>query len=276
MKKRHLVFVYALCMLLAIPAAAGQVTKSDRATVEFSDPSRPGLLEVSTHTGSITVKGTSRKDVSVEARVRTRPVSETPPEKDGMKRIKLVAATGLEIEEKNNIMTVEVSSNMKAVDLVIEVPLNTSLKLEGHNNGDIIVENIQGEIEAEHHNGPLTLTGISGSIIANTHNGEVRVVFDRIDPEKPMSFITYNGNIDVTFPPTIKATAVLKTVMGEILSDFDLTLETKPVKRQKDERDKGGKFKISFEENIYGTINGGGPEYRFETRNGDIILRSSK
>ena len=275
MKKRHLFFVYALCMLLTIPAAAGQVTKSDRATVEFSDPSRPGLLEASTHTGSIMVKGTSRKDVSVEARVRTRPISESPSEKDGMKRIR-ISTTGLEITEKNNIMTVEVSSVEKAVDLIIEVPLNTSLRLDGHNNGEIIVENIQGEIEADHHNGPLTFTRISGSIIANTHNGEVRVLFDRIDPEKPMSFSTYNGDIDVTFPPTIKATAVLRTEQGEVLSDFDLTLETKPVKRQKDERDKGGTFKISFDDNIYGTINGGGPEYRFETRNGDIILRSSK
>jgi len=275
MKKQHLFIVYALCLLLAVPAAAVQETKSDRATVQFSDPSRPGLLKASTHNGSITVKGTSRKDVSVEAQTQTRSLSKRSSEKEGMKMIRL-SSTGLEIEEKNNIMSIEVSSMQKTVDLVIEVPLNTSLMLDGHNGGQITVENIQGDIEVDHHNGPLSLTGISGSIIAHTFNGEVRVVFDRIEPDKPMSFSTYNGDIDVTFPPAIKATAVLKTEQGDVLSDFNLVLETKPIKQQKDEREKGGKFKISFDENIYGKINGGGPEYRFETHNGDIILRRSK
>jgi len=275
MKKQHLFIVYTLCLLLAVPAAAVQETKSDRATVQFSDPSRPGLLEASTFNGSITVKGTSRKDVSVEAQTQTRSLSKRSSEKEGMKRIQL-STTGLEIEEKNNIMSIEVSSMQKTVDLVIEVPLNTSLILDGHNGGQITVENIQGDIEVDHHNGPLSLTGISGSIIANTFNGKVLVTFDRIDPNKPMSFSTFNGDIDVTFPAELKATALLKSERGDILSDFDLVLETKPTKQQKDEREKGGKFKISFDENIYGKINGGGPEYRFETHNGDIILRRSK
>lgn len=41
----------------------------------------------------------------------------------------------------------------------------------------------------------------------------------------------------------------------------------------KAEKNSKGSFKISYGGWTFGTINGGGPEYSFETMNGDIIIR---
>src|SRR5512141_2217003 len=51
--------------LPAQPAAAGE---PQRVTIPFSDPSRPGKVELDIVMGSITVKGTNRKDVQIEGR----------------------------------------------------------------------------------------------------------------------------------------------------------------------------------------------------------------
>ena len=57
-----------LLFLLAGVAAFGQDGQPDRATVPFSDPSRPKSLHASLINGGITVKGYDGKDAIVEAR----------------------------------------------------------------------------------------------------------------------------------------------------------------------------------------------------------------
>jgi DUF4097 and DUF4098 domain-containing protein YvlB len=190
-----------------------------------------------------------------------------------MRKIAAAGGTGLEIEEDDNVIEVDVSSLRQSIDLIIQVPYSTSLELEAHNFGDITVENVTGEIEANNHNGAIRLTGISGVVVANTWNGEVVVSFTSVDPDKAMSFSTWNGDIDVTFPANIKASVKMKSEQGEVYSDFDIQLDTTS---QKKEVKKEGKYRISFEKYIIGSINGGGPEYHFKTYNGDIFIRKSK
>jgi len=251
---------------------------ADRATVPFSNPSKPGLVEVGVHNGGITIKGYDGKEVIVEAKVRERLIQEEKPKKEvkGLHLIRVPGGTGLEIEEEDNVMEVNVSSLKQTIDLFIQVPYNTSLELSSHNNGDIVVENVNGEIEASNHNGMLTLTGISGSVVANTFNGSVTVTFVKVDPGKPMSFSTWNGDVDVTFPANIKARVKMKSERGDIYSDFDMQIDKSPQKTEEDERKEGGGYRISFDKYIVGTINGGGPDYTFKNFNGDIYIRKSQ
>lgn len=304
MKKLSNYFVCAILLLFAGAVVYTQESTVDRATVSFSNPSKPGWVKVSVHNGGITIKGYEGKEVIVEAksrgktlkspeekmaeeiaeRVRTRVAREIREReeereekkqrsREGMKRIPLAGGTGLEIEEANNVMEVGVSSHRQTIDLTIQVPYSTSLELDTYNNGDITVENITGEIEANNHNGAIRLTGISGVVVANTWNGEVVVSFTSVDPEKPMSFSTWNGDIDVTFPAGVKANVRMKSDRGEVYSDFDIQLDTAP---QKKEVKREGKYRISFEKYIIGSINGGGPEFHFKTYNGDILIRKAK
>ena len=302
MKKMNFYFACTILIFIAGVLSYSQEEKVDRATVPFSDPSRPGLLKVDIHNGGITIKGYEGKEVIIEAKTRGKIVQrlkstgirdiiedrvrgkieqelkekQKEAKTEGMQRIQIPIGTGLEVEEENNVMEVEVSSLKQTVDLIIQVPYSTSLELDAHTNGDIIVENVKGEIEVDHHNGELKLIAISGAVVAHTFNGHIFVTFTEVNPEKPMSFSTWNGDIDVTFPSNVKAKIKMKSERGEIYTDYDIQLDKTPQKVEKDSRKEGGKYKISFEKHIIGTINGGGPEYQFNTYNGDILIRKAK
>ncbi len=185
-----------------------------------------------------------------------------------------VATTGLEIEEENNVIEIDIESQRQAVDLTIQVPYATSLEIDSYTNGDIIVENIKGEVEVEKYSGEVKLSAISGSAVAHTYSGNIVVTFTKVDPGKPMSFNNYSGDIDVTFPADIKATIKMKSNRGDIYSDFDISLKASPQKVEKP-GEKGGKYRVSFDY-FYGTINGGGPEYHFKTYSGDVFIRKAK
>jgi hypothetical protein len=276
MMKLKRLFPYVMLIFLAGILSFAQESKVDRATVPFSDPSRPGFLKVDVYKGAVTVKGYNGKEVVVEARVRGKMISEKKEMTAKAKGMKLIqaATTGLEIEEENNVIEIDVDSQRQAVDLTIQVPYATSLEIDSYTDGDILVENIKGEIEVEKYKGELKLSAISGSAVAHTYSGNIVVTFTKVDPGKPMSFNNYSGDIDVTFPADIKASIKMKSNQGDIYSDFEISLKPSPQKVEKS-REKGGKYRVSFDY-IYGTINGGGPEYLFKTYQGDIFIRKAK
>lgn len=277
MRKLTKQFACFILLLFAGALVLAQEGRVDRATVPFSDPSKPGMVEASVHYGSITVKGYEGKEVIVEARLREKLLTKKKaPEKAKGMRLIQVAVTGLTIEERNNKMEIGVSSVRNTVDLEIQVPYSTSLELGGHNKGDITVEKVSGEIEVARHNGSLRLTDVSGAIVAHTYNGEILVTFLKVDPEKPMSFSTYNGDIDVTFPPAIKADVKMSSQQGDIYSDFEVSMKRTPQKVEDKPQEKGERYRISFDRHIYGSINGGGPEFHFKTYHGDIFIRKGK
>jgi hypothetical protein len=288
---RNILMGLALLVCAALLGYA-QDAKTDRAVVPLTDPAKPVLIKADVLMGSITVKGYDGKEVIVEAKVRERSLTDedeeeaeededAEEEKDkaakiaGMKKIGAVS-TGLEVEESNNIVSISAESWKYAVDITIQAPRASSLELQSTNDGDIVVENVSGEIEVENVNGSNTLKNISGNAVVNTVNGDVTVTMTRVTPDKPMSFSSMNGDVDVTFPADIKANVKMKSQQGEIYSDFDITLKPVPQKAEEVSKSGKGKYRISFEKYVYGTINGGGPEYSFNTFNGDVFIRKGK
>jgi DUF4097 and DUF4098 domain-containing protein YvlB len=280
-------------VLLVVAAALGlaQDAKVDRAVVPLTTPGKPALIKAGVLTGGIIVKGYEGKEIVVEARVREEKLSEGDEEdvaelagdeedvadkSAGMKLIPVVG-TGLEIEEQDNIVTINSESWKNAVDLVIQVPSASNLELSSTNDGDIVVENVSGAIEVSNVNGSNTLRNVSGNVVAHTVNGEILVTLSRVTPDKPMSFSTMNGDIDVTFPADVKAAVRLKSQQGDIYSDFDVSLKPTPQKPAEEALKSGkGKYRISFDRFLTGAINGGGPEFTFNTFNGDIYIRKGK
>jgi DUF4097 and DUF4098 domain-containing protein YvlB len=298
MNKTHRNILLGLA-LLACAALLGnaQDAKTDRAVVPLTNPAKPALIKADVLMGSITVKGYDGKEVIVEAKIRERSLTDVDEEDDeetraalagedkeekdkaakvaGMKKIGVVS-TGLEVEESNNVVSISAESWKYAVDITIQVPRASSLELHSTNDGDIVVESVSGEIEVENVNGSNTLRNISGNAVVNTVNGDVTVTMTQVTPDKPMSFSSMNGDVDVTLPADIKATVKMKSQQGEIYSDFDITLKPVPQKAEEVSKSGKGKYRISFEKNIYGAINGGGPEYSFNTFNGDVFIRKGK
>lgn len=259
----------------AAAASSAQESPADRVNVEFSDPGRPGIVRVGLTSGGITVTGYSGGEVIVEARVRQDRPATASDRADGLRLVPSVA-TGLTVEEDGNVMKVSASSHDRTIDLTIQVPFQTSLVLKCVNDGDIRVEQVEGEIEVNNINGGVTLTGVSGSVVAHALNEDLIVTFVEVEPGKSMSFSSLNGDVDVTFPPDLKARLVLKSDQGEIYSDFEIASDPTVSRLEvEDSRGRGGSYRVKVDRTFHGTVNGGGPEMSFTTFNGDIFVRKA-
>lgn len=278
MKKNILILSLLFLAVTIAPYLIAQEEVVDRLSVPFSNPAEPGFLEVGLVNGGITVTGYDGTEVIVEAKARMKSIKESKQDEKvkGMIRIP-VTTTGLEIEEENNHIEIGVESYKRTIDLDIKVPVKTSLNLTAVNHGDIYVENVEGELEIENVNGRVTLKNVTGSVMAHALNKDLIVNLVRVYPDKDMSFSTLNGDIDVTFPSTIKADLKLKSDNGNIYSDFEIQLQKKSKKIvEGNEDDKDGRYRVKIESAVYGSINGGGPEIQFTSFNGDIMIRKAK
>jgi Putative adhesin len=238
--------------------------------IALSDPSKPGKLRISAISGSITVKGYNGKEVIVRALPKTEKSEEVKANKDGLKRIPNDSFR-LQASEENNQVNVSSNANGNSVDFEVMVPQKFSLSVKTVNDGDVIVENVDGEIEATNVNGPITLRNVGGTVVANTINGDLLVTMNRVDANVPMAFSNLNGDIDITFPANIKATAKIRSDRGEIYSDFDMNVLPNKAEVKKES---GGKYtSYSIEKGVVVEINGGGPEFLFKNMNGDVIIR---
>jgi DUF4097 and DUF4098 domain-containing protein YvlB len=264
-------------ILLSFLGLAGIVCaqENDRVTVPFSNASKPRFLEVHLLNGSITVKGYSGKEAIIEARGVSRRNRRNPREADGLRRLDMVDS-GLNVEEQDNVIKIGAGPNNNNLQLEIQVPTETSVKLRSINDSDLVVEGVSGEIDVNSTNGSVTVTNVTGTVLAHALNGKVVVRLDRVTPGKPMSFSSLNGDIDVTLPPDIKANVKMKTDHGDIYTDFEITMQPSARQPGVQERREGGRYKLSFDRAFYGTINGGGPELQFTTLNGRIFIRQKK
>ncbi len=272
MKRFYKMLILTTALFCATQTGFGQETHSDTLSVPFSDPSRSGMITVTVMSGSITVEGHDEKHVFIESRARVRERHDNR-RKDGLRLIPNTSA-GLKVEEEDNEMKIHTNSWSRRSDLFIKAPRKVSMKLQTMNSGKLIIENIEGEIEANNMNGSIHMDGISGTVVAHSANGKVVVAFDKITPEKPMSFISMNGTIDVTFPANAKLDAKMRTDHGEIYTDFDIEMQ-RNVRKEERNRERG-RYSITVDKEMFGRINGGGPEMQFRTMNGNIYIRKKE
>jgi hypothetical protein len=193
----------------------------------------------------------------------------------GMKQLS-GSSSGLEVEEENNVVQINTQSWKAATDLVIQVPRTTSLEVRSTMDGAVVVEGVSGEIDINNINGPVTLTNVSGNTLVHTVNGDITVVLARVAADKPLSFSTMHGDIDVTLPADVKANLKMKSEQGEIYSDFDINMTRQPAKSEATEKAEAGKYRITFDKSLTGLVNGGGQEIGFNTFSGDIYIRKKK
>jgi hypothetical protein len=287
--------------LPSAPPQASADSTAQRLTMAFSDPARPGTVEVNMVTGSITIRGTNRRDVLIEATPtsgrqpqppRRRVPDEPPP--PGLRR--LTQSTPFNVEEDRNTISIEVDSPVRGMNFTIEVPLRTNLDLETV-MGSVSVEGVDGELEVESVNGGITLTNVGGSVVAHSVNGKLTASVVRATPQQPMAFTSLNGSVDVTLPATVKANLKLRSDQGDVYTDFDLQLRQDSSdpnpnvsidldrprgdnarQRVDDARQRvdNARRRVEVDKAIYGSINGGGPDFEMRTFNGNVYVRKGK
>jgi hypothetical protein len=273
--------IYIVTIIVIVMSAWSSVllraqnVNGDRVTVSWSDPSRPGLLRVNLFQGGITVRTHSGNNVIIDGRTRSGRNDRRPAPADagGLQRID-GAASGLVVEESNNMMSVASQTFSRFVDLDIQVPSKTSLNLKTMNGGNIVIEGVEGEMEVTNMNGGVTLNNVTGSVIAHSMNGRVVASLKQVTANKPMAFTSMNGNIDVTLPASLKANLKMRTDNGEIYSDFDIQLRPSTGSTNiQDNRNRGGRYRLEIDKSMLGAVNGGGPDLDLRTLNGNIYIR---
>src|SRR5215813_12752417 len=121
-----------ITLLFIVSAAASTAFAQERVSAKFNDPSRPGLLRVTWHNGSIIIKTHSTNDVTIDTKAGTasRPV---PAEAGGLRRID-GGGRGLVVDsDANNVMTISGPNSSFGGQIEIEVPVKTNLNLTSHN-----------------------------------------------------------------------------------------------------------------------------------------------
>jgi hypothetical protein len=262
-----------ICLVMGGITAGLAQADENKLVIALSQPGKPGLLKVSLLNGSIKVTGYSGKEVVLSYNGRENRRHANPDESGGLRRLS-ANNVGLEAQEEGNTVTIKTSLMIKTVDLEIKVPHDFSVKLKTLNDGQIVVEDVNGEIDVDNLNGSIALQNVSGSASASTLNGNIIASFRKVNPNMPMAFSNLNGKIDVTLPPSAKFNAKLKSDNGDVFTDFDLTMdkEGKPVEKINEGRGQ----KIYLDKWLSGKINGGGPELLFKNFNGNIYIRKSK
>ena len=258
-----------------VPSGVQQQADPDRVSVPLSDPSRPGLIDVQLVQGSITVRGTNRKDIVVVARPESdRPSRRFDPDATGMRRIPQTA--GYRISEDGNRIKISSENPNRSVTFEIEAPAHTNLRLATVNGGEIVVENIEGDLDVSNVNGGITLTNVAGSVNAGTTNGNVRTTMTRVTPAKEMAFTSLNGTVDVTLPPATKANLRLRSDNGDVYSDFDVQLAPSASPTVEPSNSSNGRYRIRRNRSVVGAINGGGPEFELRTFNSNVYVRKGR
>lgn len=296
--KKHLLTLGLILIVIGLILSANAVMaqNSNEFTVPLSDPAKRGKLRAHLNYGSITVKGTARKDVLIKYKsmeengecegcdvdvdvdvdvkknrtnVNTNRTSETKS-KEGLKKIG-GGGMDLEVVESDNYVKVKSDSWKTKMDVEIEVPAGFDLDVDTYNDGKLVITDVEGDLELKNYNGDISAQNISGTVIATTYNGEVKASFNKVKENTPMSFSTFNGDIDLTFPAALKATLKMKTERGEIYTGFDVKILSSAPVQKKDA--KSGVYKVTIDDWKRGDVNGGGAEITMKNYNGDIYVR---
>jgi len=279
MKKYFPVLLLALLLPALGPGhEAYRLEKKDTISqvFKFSAAERARTVKIDNVFGSITVSGTSTGEVRLEARKLVRADSQ-----DALQKAERDVT--LKMAEKDNQVEIYVDGPFRcregsdrgfghdyivAYDFTVQVPERTSLVLKTVNDGDILVTNVRGEFTVRNVNGHIELQGIAGPVSGKTVNGRIRAAFSE-NPAAACSFTTVNGDLDVRFTPGLDADFRLKTLNGEIYSDYPVRYL--PVKPGTGKRE-NGRFVYRSHGHQGVRVGQGGPEISMETLNGDISI----
>ena len=245
-----------------------------------------GTLTLRTDIGSVTIRGGSGNEVSVLADMHGK-------ESDVSRFFITADQSGNDVQVKGQFQEKARSwfrsVNNFDVQFVITVPHEYNVDVHtsggtvevsavkgtlngGTSGGDIKVHEIEGPISMETSGGDIRLVALTGDADVKTSGGSIDAesVNGRVDARtsggnvrlkisgenKGIHAETSGGNIELSIPKAVGAQLDLSTSGGDVTCDMPVTVS--------------GKIR---EDNIKGTVNGGGSEVYAHTSGGNISLR---
>jgi DUF4097 and DUF4098 domain-containing protein YvlB len=155
------------------------------------------------------------------------------------------------------------------LDFTIKVPAGIHVSLSTINEGDIVVENVKGTVDANNINGSIKLSNLVREADASTINGDVDIEYT-VNPSKDCRFYTLNGDINAVFQKGLAASLSFESFNGSFYTNMD-NLTKLPAQVVKSSKGEGIKYKVTG--NRYKIGSGGGAYLDFETFNGNVYLK---
>lgn len=223
---------------------------------------KDGRVSIDTYKGSITIETWDKAEVDVHVKIEPDGAGRDDEEKVRDTEI-IFSASESAVRMKTDYDNVEndswfgTSGSLPFVHYTVKMPRTARLRIKDYKS-ESTIGGLAADVEFNTYKGQVKFSDLGGGLELETYKGEVRVEYASITG--PSYFDTYKGEIEVLIPAQaaceIDADVGRK---GEFRSDFDITSTWR---------------RRSGDEDIRGTINGGGPRMRFKTYKGEIRLLS--
>ena len=252
--KTRLIVTAVLVVLLgaAMIAAAGDYDVRDEIDRSFTLPAG-GSVSLDNVNGDVTVTVWDSDEVRVRA-------TKSASSRELLDRLEV------EITQSGSTLRIETrypsqrggrhSHGHTKVEYALTVPVWANLDSFDLVNGNLRVDGVDGDIDAESVNGAIELYDVAGSIEASTVNGPLDVKATRIRTGAEVDLESVNGSIDLRLAPGVGVDVDAESVNGRIRNDFGLEVQK-------------GKWVGS---DMRGVVGDGSLKVSMETVNGGIRL----
>ena len=202
--------------------------------------------------GGVSVKGWTRPDVLVRAKIQTAAPTDAEA-KSMISQIRFASGAG-DLKAEGPALN---NDHNWSVSYEVFVPQQSDVEAKAHNGG-IRIQDVKGHIEFHAVNGGVHLARLGGDVSGRTTNGglTVELAGDRWDG-KGMDVGTTNGGVKMAMPAGYSAHVETSTVNGGIHTDFPLTVQGK------------------IDKNLSFNVGAGGPTIRVTTTNGGVKIQKS-
>ncbi|MBE3098306.1 MAG: DUF4097 family beta strand repeat protein [Planctomycetes bacterium] len=258
MKKVRWIFVCAV-LVAGWPTPMAAVQTGTERVHKVVPLAAGGTVRLHSFSGNVTVTGTDRSDVVIDA-VRKAP-------KDRLERIKLDISTSgstviIEANSKQGSWFDWRGNNVVETDFEIQVPRQCALDIDVFSS-PVTVTGVSGSHRLWSFSGNLALEGISGPLRAKTFSGEIRIGLAGAN-RPDLNVSTFSGEIDVRVPSEVRANLDFDSFSGDLTSDLPLTLNSKHGHRLLAQLNAGGQAAGSQT---------GASDLRLKTFSGDVRIR---
>ncbi|CAG5067741.1 hypothetical protein DYBT9623_00463 [Dyadobacter sp. CECT 9623] len=262
MKKALLVSVG---VLLCLTGASAQ-THEFKAKLANSKDKRV-VIEMAA--ADVKIEGSNTDEIVIQASAGY----EAPPERaKGLKPLYHTSVDntgiGLAVTNESNGLKIEKVARKEA-KYTIRVPKQVAVLFQEtswQGTSNLVINNMDGDLEIRTNGANINLNKVTGPVVANSTNGNINVVFSNLSQAKPTAISCISGEIDVSLPAATKSNMKLRSINGEMYTDFELG-----VKNSKD-----GLSRLGGASNIEGSTNGGGVELQLNSISSNIYIRKQK
>lgn len=257
--------IAVLCTLTSLTLLALTACSGERVTEEFLESysvKQGTTVRINNPNGDVMVTGWDGDKVEIYA------FKESIHGKEALDEVDIF----IEVAGEMIIRTEHPASQAKvSVDYQVKIPENVFLDIVEGSNGDIVIENLSGNLALTTSNGSITAAGVYGTVSARSSNGDINISDVRgigtlqtsngsINAELSrlrdgVDIRTSNGSINLALAPTLEVDLSAKTSNGSV-SYSGLNIEASEIDQTL----------------LVGAMNGGGSKISITTSNGSIEL----